>query len=135
VYWTGDDKETLRGAANVMDESYKLNEDHPWRQYEEWNDGYHIHAPVGSFESNAFGLYDVHGNIAEWCKDAFAGSYDLTPNDGSPKYSYKAVLNIIRGGSYFNIAVRCRSSCRGWDVRTTRMPHIGVRPAYNLRQP
>ncbi len=63
-------------------------------------------APVGSFEPNAFGLYDMHGNVWEWCKD----TYTEGPNLARQKYQ---TYNIVRGGSWNSTGDGCRSAMRG----------------------
>jgi formylglycine-generating enzyme required for sulfatase activity len=136
VYWTGDEKESLEGAANLYDLFYKKGDDRPWAIHEEWlDDGYHLHAPVGSYRPNPFGLYDMHGNVSEWCLDAVPRSmnYEGAPADGSAVKRYQATTYILRGGSYFKLAVLCRSACRSHDILTMRYMDNGIRPACSLK--
>ena len=63
-------------------------------------------AVVGSFEPNAVGLYDMHGNVGEWCKD----SYTEGPNLARQGYQ---TYNIVRGGSWNCTGANCRSAMRG----------------------
>ena len=67
--------------------------------------------PVGSFPPNAFGLYDMHGNILQWCNDWY-GEYDVNEKT-NPKGSGKGANKIIRGGGWHNAAWECRSAYRG----------------------
>jgi formylglycine-generating enzyme required for sulfatase activity len=67
--------------------------------------------PVGSFPPNAFGLYDMHGNILQWCNDWYA-AYNVDDNI-NPKGPEKGTNKIIRGGGWHNVAWECRSAYRG----------------------
>jgi formylglycine-generating enzyme required for sulfatase activity len=66
---------------------------------------------VGSFPPNAFGLYDMHGNVNEWCSDSWNNNYNGAPNDGS-SWETHYDLRVFRGGSWKCNAVHCRSAYR-----------------------
>ncbi|HEX5731528.1 MAG TPA: bifunctional serine/threonine-protein kinase/formylglycine-generating enzyme family protein [Blastocatellia bacterium] len=70
--------------------------------------------PVGSLGiANAFGLYDMHGNVWEWCQDVLHdGSKGATPKTGNERSNL--VLHALRGGSWFDSAKMCSSTSRGW---------------------
>lgn len=63
-------------------------------------------SPVGSFQPNAFGLYDMHGNVMQWVQDCFAGSYAGLPTDGSA-YEEVRTLNLTGDLSYMNGTTSC----------------------------
>ena len=68
---------------------------------------------VGSFKPNAFGLHDLHGNVWEWCADAWHNNYNGTPVDGSVWESGGDFsLRLLRGGSWNDHPPNCRSACR-----------------------
>ena len=82
---------------------------------------------VGSFPPNAFGLYDLHGNVWELCKDDWHDNYQDAPNDGSAWTSATSMIKVIRGGSRLAYSFNCRSACRLYAARFDRLPHIGLR--------
>ena len=90
---------------------------------------------VGSLgKPNAWGLYDMHGNVSEWCEDDFHGSYDSAPTDGRPWVdSIRASFRVNRGGGWYDPAVNCRSTARGYDAPGYRGFIIGFRIARSLR--
>ncbi len=86
--------------------------------------------PVGSFPPNAFGLYDMHGNLWEWCEDDWHDNYNGAPADGSAWTSGKSSKKVIRGGFWINLPWLCRSACRLNSFRDDRNFDIGFRVVY-----
>ena len=67
--------------------------------------------PVESFDANPWGLYQVHGNVWEWCEDGWHDDYDGAPTDGSAWLTV-AGFPVSRGGAWFNDPQALRSALR-----------------------
>jgi formylglycine-generating enzyme required for sulfatase activity len=68
--------------------------------------------PVGQFPPNAFGLYDMHGNVFEWCQDVYHDNYNGAPTDGSAWEIDDINQRVYRGGSWYFSSRWCRSAYR-----------------------
>ena len=132
VWWTGNDVESLQGAANLCDSFSKSHGGSPAWTYEEGlDDGFTIHAPVGSFRPNAFGLHDVCGNVWEWCYDS-VGNYSHTPTDGSAYDTEHTPERMSRGGGWNNTAMLIRPANREDSTPSYRYQILGLRPAKSI---
>ena len=88
---------------------------------------------VGSLGvANKYGLYDMHGNAAEWVQDGWEETYEKAPTDGSARVG-SPHNKVIRGGSYVLVAGRVCSTCRAFEGRTMSSELIGFRVV--LRSP
>ena len=88
--------------------------------------------PVGSFSANAFGLYDVHGNVHEWVEDCWNDSYHGAPSDGSAWKSGDCDQRVLRGGSWCNDSPDLRSARRIGSPSGGRGYSAGFRIARTL---
>jgi len=86
---------------------------------------------VGSFQvANTFGLYDMHGNVDEWCADTWHENYQGAPSDRSVWESGgNNTFRVLRGGSWDNVPRYCRSAYRHRRSTGIRTPYIGFRVA------
>ncbi|MBE6426153.1 MAG: hypothetical protein E7029_09255 [Planctomycetaceae bacterium] len=89
------------------------------------NSGDETH-PVGQKKPNAWGLYDMHGNVLEWCQDRY-DSYSTSPTS-DPCNEDSGYKRVSRGGSWYYCAQSCRSANRGRNSPDARNSNLGFRP-------
>lgn len=83
--------------------------------------------PVASLPPNPWGLYEMHGNVWEWCLDLFC-PYSAEPST-DPEGPSKGHVRVLRGGSWFNVALGARSACRTVFNPRERQSFLGLRVA------
>ncbi|MGK7892508.1 MAG: SUMF1/EgtB/PvdO family nonheme iron enzyme, partial [Xenococcus sp. (in: cyanobacteria)] len=82
---------------------------------------------VGKFTPNAFGLYDMHGNVGEWCQDNWHNDYISAPNDGSSWTFGDSNIKVVRGGSWNSNPINSRSASRDDYNRDGSLDTLGFR--------
>jgi formylglycine-generating enzyme len=96
------------------------------------DDGFAYTSPVGSFVPNAFGLYDILGNVWQWVEDCHNNSYTAAPLDGSAWRSGDCSRRVARGGSWLTIPRDRRTASRASFAADLRLNHTGFRLARDL---
>ena len=124
-YWWGGEEADGGRCANVADKTAK-------GQFPDWtvmdtDDGYVFTAPVGNYLPNPFGLYDMTGNVWEWCSDWFGEDYYSKSPDADPPGPPSGELRVCRGGSWYGSPRYCRSACRGRYTPGIRDNLLGFR--------
>ncbi len=89
--------------------------------------------PVDKFPPNLFGLYDMHGNVSEWCQDTWSHNYQGVPTDERVRAKGKYPKRIVRGGSWAENGYRCRSAFRYAWAADSDSSTIGFRIIYQRR--
>jgi formylglycine-generating enzyme required for sulfatase activity len=92
-------------------------------------------SPVGSFKPNAFGLYDMAGDVLQWVQDCWHNNYDGAPTDGSAWSSSDCSRRVVRGGTWSYDPRFLRSANRNWYSSVNRSLFLGFRVARTLITP
>jgi formylglycine-generating enzyme required for sulfatase activity len=122
-FFRGDALEDTEKIANVLDQSLiekweaaardlQLGKPHKYNVPMKWNDGHPFTAPVGRLEANAFGLYDTHGNAAEWCADWYDEDYYRNAPESDPAGPDQGKARVVRGGTFLSSPKVSRASMR-----------------------
>jgi len=125
-YW-GDSPDDACGYANVADQSAK-------RVFSDWtihecDDGYVYTSPVGHYKPNGYGLYDMLGNVWEWCADWYGKDYYGNSPRRNPMGPATGKCRVVRGGSWGVMPRSVRSAVRDWYRPGKRNVNLGFRLA------
>ncbi len=138
-YHTGDDPEALAAVANVADAT---GAEQGRKEFPDWGrfalaarDGHVFTAPVGSYRPNAWGLFDMHGNVWEWCSDWHAPDYYARSPVDDPPGAESGTVRVRRGGAWHTFPLWVRSSFRNVNVPETRYLNLGFRVARSADGP
>ena len=101
--------------------------DYAWYDKNARNIGEEYAHEVGQKKPNAFGLYDMLGNVWEWCEDDWSDNYEKTPRDGIAHKHVGSSFAVNRGGSFFDPAENGRCADRGGGSRDRRDDGLGFR--------
>jgi len=128
--WT--DSAAACASANVADQ--RAAQHYPGWTVDPCSDGYVNTAPVGTFRPNAFGLYDMLGNVAEWVRDCWHDDYQGAPTDGSAWLRAGCAERGLRGGSWFTNPARVSVSARNRFDDRYRSNSVGFRLVREIKQ-
>jgi len=99
------------------------------------NDKWRHTSPVKSFPANKFGIFDMIGNVWEWCEDFYLKEYYFTITDPNPKGPKTGSQRIIRGGSWDSTPEFLRTALRGKHNPQMKNSNVGFRCAYSKPKP
>lgn len=126
-YFYNDGAYFLSSVANFADQAILR----AFREYSlaasNQDDRFAYTAPVGSYAANAFGLYDTHGNVWEWCHDWFDAHYYAASPEQDPQGPATGKNRVVRGGSFQNGYWQCRSGCRDFELPNAPQSSTGFR--------
>jgi formylglycine-generating enzyme required for sulfatase activity len=131
-YGFGNDPGEICKYVNGVDQSAKIAGLPGDVSYMNCTDGFPFTAPVGSFAANAFGLYDLVGNVWEWTEDCFYGDYATARLDSAARADAGCTTRTVRGGDWYSTEASLRPAVREKANVDARHDDIGFRVARTL---
>ena len=130
-YW-GESEEDQCRYANGFDETLRREWPDARGRSASCSDDHAFAAPVGSYPPNAFGLYDVLGNVDEWTQDCWHPDYSGAPTDGGAWETGDCAERMVRGGGWRMPPDKLRSAARDELFPDNDLNPIGIRVARDL---
>jgi formylglycine-generating enzyme required for sulfatase activity len=131
-FWWGDGR-PMEVFENLAGQKDRSSSDRGFNNFVRgYGDGYFGPAPVGSFEPNPWGLYDLAGNVSEWIQDCWHSSYVRAPVNGLAWENPGCDRRVVRGGYWASSPRQLRSSARMSAPLSLRTPQVGFRVARDL---
>ena len=128
AYHWGNDDDHATALSNTADATWTSR--YPEARGSAWSDGHLFTSPVASFEANPWGLFDLHGNVGEWCLDRY-GPYDpndvVDPRGHRPAGREDRSPRVLRGGSFAAPPAWSRSAHRDGSAPGSRFVTLGFR--------
>jgi formylglycine-generating enzyme required for sulfatase activity len=127
-YHNGDDPERLPDVGRVTDpKGYSFPFPHIQKMIipDPGPDSFTV--PVGRYKPNAFGLFDMHGNVWEWCSDWQDDEYYARSPVDDPQGPEKSNVRVRRGGGWNTYPIWARASCRNFNTPVSRICNLGFR--------
>lgn len=131
-YWWGEGSPD-DAVENVTGSGDQFTDSRTWTvAFDRYTDGYWGPAPVGSLQTNPFGLYDMGGNVMEWLEDCWHDSYVRAPDDGTAWVNPGCERRMIRGASWSSTPAMSRSAFRLSSREDSTDARVGFRVARDL---
>jgi serine/threonine protein kinase/formylglycine-generating enzyme required for sulfatase activity len=128
-WWSGAEPSSLAGCANVADSFAKTHGGMASWLYVDIDDGELLHAEIGKYRANPFGLHDTIGNVSEWCRGTWEDWAKFPPRPGDGLCTGEETAPSLRGGNYADGFIAVRSSARRGEPPAFASFLIGVRAA------